>query len=90
MKKYNHLLEKVAEKLNIYCGNTETESNYKTRLIYSMLGRMAYASLWDTEEEYDFISLIHFTKRIETLALQLYRTLSRNQVPVFIRKRRFK
>ena len=67
MKKYNYLLEKVAERLNIYRGSTETESDYKARLIYSMLGRMAYTSLWDTEEECNFISIIHFTKRIETL-----------------------
>lgn len=67
MKKYNYLLEKSSEKLNILCGNTETELSYKSRLLYSMLGRMAYASLWDTEEEQEFISLIHFTRRIETL-----------------------
>ena len=51
MNKYNGLLSSVAHKYHICKGARETENEWKTRLVYSICGMMAYASLWDDSEE---------------------------------------
>ena len=43
MNKYNGLLSAVAQKYNIRRGLQEAENDWKTRLIYSVCGMMAYA-----------------------------------------------
>ena len=50
MNKYNGLLSAVADKYYINKGTQETENDWKTRLVYSICGMMAYASLWDDSE----------------------------------------
>lgn len=50
MNKYNGLLAKVAERYHISQGANESANEWKTRLIYSICGLMAYASLWDETE----------------------------------------
>ena len=47
MDKYNGLLSKVSQQYQIFKGNHETPDEWKTRLVYSICGMMAYASLWD-------------------------------------------
>ena len=47
--------KRISNELNIVKGKTERELNYKYRIIYSAVGRMAYASLWDTLEDYDLV-----------------------------------
>lgn len=64
MNKYNHLLGTVAEELNICHGNTESETEWKKRVIYSLLGRTATAALWDTPEDLQPVSITHFKRRI--------------------------
>lgn len=51
MDKYNGLLSKVSRQYHILRGNQETADEWKTRLVYSICGMMAYASLWDDTEE---------------------------------------
>ena len=51
MDKYNGLLSKVSRQYHILRGTQETEDEWKTRLVYSICGMMAYASLWDDTEE---------------------------------------
>ena len=51
MNKYNGLLSAVAQKYNIRRALQEAENDWKTRLIYSVCGMMAYASLWDETED---------------------------------------
>lgn len=65
MNKYNELLIKVSRRYNISKGEQETECEWKTRLIYSICGMMAYASLWDDTEEP--ISIIHMKRRIRSI-----------------------
>ena len=63
MNKYNGLLSTVAHKYHIYKGIQETENDWKTRLVYSICGMMAYASLWDDPEE-GTISIVHLKRKV--------------------------
>lgn len=45
MNKYNGLLSAVAQKYNIRRALQEAENDWKTRLIYSVCGMMAYESI---------------------------------------------
>lgn len=72
MDKYNGLLSKVSQQYHILRGNQETANEWKTRLVYSICGMMAYASLWDDTEE--SISVIHLRKRIHSI-LGSYKSL---------------
>lgn len=73
MNKYNGLLSAVARKYSIHKGTEETENDWKTRLIYSICGMMAYASLWDDSEEYP-ISIEHLKRKIRCM-LANYKSL---------------
>lgn len=65
MDKYNGLLSKVSRQYHILRGKQETEEEWKTRLIYSICGMMAYACLWDDTEEP--ISIVHLKRRIRSM-----------------------
>lgn len=65
MKKYNSLLMKAANEYGIVKGNSEDTDKWKVRVIYSILGKMALASLFDTGEETS--SIVHMKRRIEIL-----------------------
>ena len=66
MNKYNGLLSTVAQKYHIHKGTQETENDWKTRIVYSICGMMAYASLWDDSEE-DFISIVHLKGKVRSM-----------------------
>lgn len=63
MDKYNRLLATVATKYHIHKGRQEAETDWKTRLVYSICGMMAYASLWDEVDE-EPISIVHLKRRV--------------------------
>ncbi len=63
MNKYNGLLSEVAQKYHIQKGKLESENDWKTRLVYSICGMMAYASLWDDSEE-EPISIVHLKSKV--------------------------
>lgn len=65
MDKYNGLLTKVSQQYHIARGNQETEAEWKTRLIYSICGMMAYTSLWDDTE--GLVSIVHLKRRIRSI-----------------------
>lgn len=73
MNKYNGLLSEVAHKYYIYKGTQETENDWKVRLVYSICGMMAYASLWDDSEE-DSISIMHLKRKVRSM-LANYKSL---------------
>lgn len=73
MDKYNGLLSDAARKYNIYKGERESENDWKARLIYSICGMMAYASLWDNTDD-EPVSIVHVKSRIRTI-LASYRTM---------------
>ncbi|MBD5162677.1 MAG: hypothetical protein HDT14_11855 [Oscillibacter sp.] len=66
MNKYNGLLSTVALKYHIHKGTQETENDWKTRVVYSICGMMAYASLWDDSEE-DSISIVHLKRKVRSM-----------------------
>lgn len=66
MNEYNGLLSTVARKYCIYKGTQETENDWKTRLIYSICGMMAYASLWDDLGE-EYVSIVHLKRKIRSM-----------------------
>lgn len=72
MDKYNGLLSKVSQQYHILRGNQETEDEWKTRLVYSICGMMAYACLWDDAVEP--ISIVHLRRRIRSM-LGSYKSL---------------
>lgn len=65
MKKYNDLLTNIAAEHGIVRGQSETEADWKIRIIYSICGMMAYASLWDCSEE--TVSIVHLKSRIRNI-----------------------
>ena len=67
MNKYNNLLIKIANDLNIKKGIDETELQYKSRIIYSAISRLGYSSLWDKLEDDIPVSVIHFKQRIKNV-----------------------
>lgn len=71
MNKYNKLLDKIADTYHIARGGKESDERWKARVVYSLLGRMALASLSDSLEENEVapetgesISIAHFKGRI--------------------------
>lgn len=67
MNKYNGLLKCAAIEYQITRGKSEDEKQWKIRIIYSILGRMALAALYDMPED-AVSSVVHMKRRIETLA----------------------
>ena len=63
MKEYTQLLFNIAEKYHILRGKTESEAEWKTRIIYTICGLMGYVSLWDELSE-EPISITHLKRRI--------------------------
>lgn len=66
MNNYNGLLSAVARRYHIQKGIQETENDWKTRLVYSICGMMAYASLWDDADE-EPVSMVHLKKKVRTM-----------------------
>ena len=70
---------RISEDYAIRKGKSEDQNQWKARLIYSLLGKMALASLFDIDEE-DASSVIHMKRRIEKLQVsyrEMYPELSR-------------
>lgn len=74
MTKYNHLLSSISEELGVQRSSAESVEKWKERVLYSAIGRMAYASLFDNSGEVsdgngfqEFVSVIHFKRRIQAL-----------------------
>ncbi len=63
MKKYDGLLMKASRKYSIAQGKREDDLSYKARIIYTIVGRMALASVCDSPET-ESVSIIHVKKRI--------------------------
>lgn len=63
MEKYSNLLLSIATKYHILRGAREPETEWKTRLVYSICGMMAYASLWDDCEE-EPSSIVHLKRKV--------------------------
>ena len=83
MSRAQELLYTIASELHIERGEHESIEMWKARTIYSLLGRMAYASLSDHFEEDDSlpgnVSIIHLERRIQVLQesyLELYPEIS--------------
>lgn len=65
MNKYCGLLSAISRQYHIRRGKQETENDWKTRLVYSICGMMAYASLWDDSEEP--ISIVHLKRKVRSM-----------------------
>ena len=73
MNLYNNLLREIACQFDIWKGATESEKDWKCRLIYSACGLMGYASSWDSNV-LETPSIEHFKSRVSSV-LDGYRTL---------------
>lgn len=90
MTRYDGLMTEISKEFGIRQGKTETEINWKARILYSLLGRMSYASLsdhWESDspdpDGQESISIQHFKKRVLSL-LDSYLELYPELAPVFI------
>ena len=70
----NNLIPIIAKAYRIERGTTEPVEQWRMRVIYSMLGQMAYASLWDVEENEQPVSVVHFKSRMKKLIESYNRT----------------
>ena len=71
MIKYNSLLSHISNEYSIKQGKTEETLSWKARLIYSLLGRMAIASLSDGLEEGP-VTIVHLKRRIHNVYAAYY------------------
>ena len=67
MNRQNNLIPIMARRYRIERGTTEPVEQWQMRVIYSVLGQMAYASLWDKTEDDQPISVVHFKSRMKDL-----------------------
>ena len=69
------LLRQIGAELRIRKGTKEDKPHWYARIIYSSIGRMALASLFDQlDNDADVISKAHFTQRVKEL-LDAYHTI---------------
>ena len=66
MNKYGKLLSRIADEYAIQRGENESVDKWKVRIIYSLLGQMALASLFDETDE-ETVSINHMRRRIESV-----------------------
>ena len=67
MNRQNNLIPIMSRRYRIERGTTESVEQWQMRVIYSVLGQMAYASLWDKTEDDQPISVVHFKSRMKDL-----------------------
>lgn len=67
MSDYAGLLSGISKELNIARGPNEPSLKWMARVIYSAVGQVALASLFDLQEDNTPVSIIHFKRRIELL-----------------------
>jgi len=67
MKKYNNLLQNIASEWTIPMGQFEDELSSKSRVIYSVLGRMACAAVYDVTDDLQPASIVHVKRRIDSV-----------------------
>lgn len=65
MNKYE-LLTTIAADFNIKRGINEPADNFKARIIYSVICRLSYASLWDNSAD-STVSIQHFKNKVSAL-----------------------
>lgn len=73
MNKYDGLLLEVAQEYSIKRGANEAENEWKTRIVYSICGMMAYASIWDNSDD-EPISIVHLKRKVRTM-LSSYKSM---------------
>ena len=62
-------LSSIAAEFNIKRGDTESETNFNARVIYSAVCRLSYASLWErTTDDESTIPIVRFKNMIAALA----------------------
>ena len=80
MSRNGDLLLQVAQQHHILRGEREAEHEWQARLIYSICGMMAYASLWDdsadstSDEDGHTVSVVHLKRRVSSV-LAAYQAL---------------
>lgn len=67
MNEYGGLIEKIGRELGINKDENEDSVYWKGRVVYSIMGKMAMASLFDVLEDNQPVSMIHFKRRIEKI-----------------------
>ncbi len=82
MSEYSNLLEKIGTEYGIVRGSDESDVAWRKRVIYSVLGQIGLASLWDKEEE-EQISITHFKHSIEK-AYHAYTTIYHELSDIYV------
>ena len=67
LRKYDGILDEIRNELDIKRAVTEKDAVYVMRIIYSAIGHVALASLFDLNDDNEPISVTHFKRRVQTL-----------------------
>lgn len=67
MNDYGELLSSISKELNILKGENESEPEWMARIVYSAVGQVALASLFDVREDNEPVTITHFKSRVENL-----------------------
>ena len=67
LKDYDRLLNNISNTLHIERCNNKELSVYLNRIIYSAIGHVSLASLFDLNDDNEPITITHFKRRVETL-----------------------
>lgn len=73
MNQYDELLWAAANRYHVHKEMRESENEWKTRLVYSICGLMAYASIWD-DSDAEPISIVHLKRKVRSM-LSSYRAM---------------
>lgn len=82
MNSYNDLIHAIATNIGIAKGDHEREDSWRARVIYSVLGQMAYSSLYDLQEDLQPVSVTHFKQRI-ALTLHSYQQIDSDMIAIY-------
>ncbi len=82
MNSYIELIHAIAANIGIAKGDQEREESWRARVIYSVLGQMAYSSLYDLQEDLQPVSITHFKQRI-ALILHAYQQIDTEMIATY-------
>lgn len=72
MNEYGGLIEKISTELDIKKDVNENVNIWKARVIYSVMGKMAIASLYDVLEDAQSISITHLKRKCQKILLAYF------------------
>ena len=67
MTSADELVLQASRDLGINRSKNEDEVSWQMRVVYTAIGRQAFASLWDDDANSQNVSITHFKRKIKSL-----------------------